>query len=1095
MTRRPLRWTLALALVAFTQASCSSCSEDLEANLSTPPRPDSGVMTDGGGDGGDATMDQGGDDAMMPDDAQMTMCGEKGPCEPGQICRQGACALASCEDLSCTEEERCELNEAGGAVCLNNRCAESSQCPEARFCAADGTCQQDLCQADAASCQGGELSVCAADGSGVGAPLRCPLACEESAPNEARCVCRDDWECPTFMRCEAGLCLGSGRAAQCALEPVAFEEARPSLEMSWGTKITPQWPSPYPKYSNVAMTTFVANLDDDNADGEINEFDFPEIVFVGGLISEPFNQGIPSRRGVLRVLRGGGPNKGETMMALCDDDVWRPGDDLEAVQDCDRTVGDHYRIFGSLAIADLNGDGTPEITAMMGEREDVFVRVLSNRGEVLLDTAPIDLISDDFGAAISVADIDADGMAEVLLGAMMIKLNYDAASDSWSERERFVPKTADGSGQEVLQIACVGDLSPEHEGLEWTDQMALWRVPKQPADRADRDACDGSESGEDRAWCERELVTVWDKRGEIFSQGSTTRSWRGACAIADVWGAQGPASTPQDLDGSPEVVWVAEEEVLVLDGRSGELLSRVDLNPLMGGASRMTSNGGAPNIDDFDGDGLPEVGAAFSRRYVVVDFQPTTDACEPWVADERGELTEACTPGSCGEARFCDRSGASPVCRCTHNSWARGTEDDSSRRTGSSVFDFNGDGAAEVVYNDECFFRIYDGRDGETLFEQSSEHITNIEYPVIADVDNDGNAEIIFSSTSQGIRCSIRDEEDPDTGRPYRESYNTGVQVWGDRNDAWVSARRIWNQHAYAVTQIYEDGGVPIEPQPHWQTTTQGLLYNTYRSNPRSEGVAPDLVIEDLRLSSPQMGCGALTTTITITGRVENRGDLRVGPGVVVVVQGTWEGGRQKVLRDGAGEPLAFTLTQSLEPLRGVRFELTYDALADGESEAPESIQVEVDPDPALLVTLGLDGQSERECREDNNVTEALVGQEALADLVLVSLVVDDSACPKLGAGVVVRNEGSSPVAGVEVRFFAGDPDVGGSLLGVAESAQTLNPGEEVTITTEIDLEEIDRLGFLIRVHAVVTPLGGEDECNLSNNVAAQDDEAFCPEG
>ena len=68
--------------------------------------------------------------------------------------------------------------------------------------------------------------------------------------------------------------------------------------------------------------------------------------------------------------------------------------------------------------------------------------------------------------------------------------------------------------------------------------------------------------------------------------------------------------------------------------------------------------------------------------------------------------------------------------------------------TGSTLFDFNGDGAAEVIYNDECWFRIYDGLSGVTLFKEPSESRTRIEYPVVADVDN-GNAEIVFSTSTE----------------------------------------------------------------------------------------------------------------------------------------------------------------------------------------------------------------------------------------------------------------------------------------------------------------------------------------------------------
>jgi L-ribulokinase len=54
----------------------------------------------------------------------------------------------------------------------------------------------------------------------------------------------------------------------------------------------------------------------------------------------------------------------------------------------------------------------------------------------------------------------------------------------------------------------------------------------------------------------------------------------------------------------------------------------------------------------------------------------------------------------------------------------------------------------------------------------------------------------------------------------------------------WVAARRIWNQHAYHVTNITEGAGVPrIEPKG-W-VPTNGRTYNIYRSNPRSYGVVP----------------------------------------------------------------------------------------------------------------------------------------------------------------------------------------------------------------------------------------------------------------
>src|SRR5262249_20397907 len=62
-----------------------------------------------------------------------------------------------------------------------------------------------------------------------------------------------------------------------------------------------------------------------------------------------------------------------------------------------------------------------------------------------------------------------------------------------------------------------------------------------------------------------------------------------------------------------------------------------------------------------------------------------------------------------------------------------------------SAFDFDGDGAAEVVYQDAQYLYVLDGRDGSVRLRHA---ITNLSMtvstdPVIADVDNDGAAEIV----------------------------------------------------------------------------------------------------------------------------------------------------------------------------------------------------------------------------------------------------------------------------------------------------------------------------------------------------------------
>jgi hypothetical protein len=58
------------------------------------------------------------------------------------------------------------------------------------------------------------------------------------------------------------------------------------------------------------------------------------------------------------------------------------------------------------------------------------------------------------------------------------------------------------------------------------------------------------------------------------------------------------------------------------------------------------------------------------------------------------------------------------------------------------------------------------------------------------------------------------------------------VQVIRDASDRWVQSRRIWNQHAYHVTNVREDGTVPQFEKPSWEE------FNTYRTNSQIEGGA-----------------------------------------------------------------------------------------------------------------------------------------------------------------------------------------------------------------------------------------------------------------
>ncbi len=156
--------------------------------------------------------------------------------------------------------------------------------------------------------------------------------------------------------------------------------------------------------------------------------------------------------------------------------------------------------------------------------------------------------------------------------------------------------------------------------------------------------------------------------------------------------------------------------------------------------------------------------------------------------------------------------------------WSRTTQDATSGITGSSVFDFEGDGVAEVVYADEVTLWIFNGPDGQVKL-QYTEHTSNtwLEYPVISDVDGDGAAEIVWGHN------------------PYQDQALAyyGISVIADAKDSWQPTRQIWNQHAYSIVNVDDDATIPATPAVNWQS------YNNFRSADLAAagepGDAPDL--------------------------------------------------------------------------------------------------------------------------------------------------------------------------------------------------------------------------------------------------------------
>jgi choice-of-anchor A domain-containing protein len=300
--------------------------------------------------------------------------------------------------------------------------------------------------------------------------------------------------------------------------------------------------------------------------------------------------------------------------------------------------------------------------------------------------------------------------------------------------------------------------------------------------------------------------------------------------------------------------------------------------------------GGAPNIADFDSDGQVEIGVAGANMYTVFD-----------------------TNGSV--------------------LWSSATRDNSSNRTGSSTFDFEGDGKAEVVYADELRLRIYDGATGTIRFNVPHSSGTTYENPVIVDVDADDSAEVVIASNN------------------YAFPGVAGIRVFRDKKDGWVNTRRIWNQHAYSVTNINENGTIPARPATNWLTA--GL--NTFRSNSQGTGTtspfaAPDLVTLDISVR-----CDSMTENVILSAKVRNQGEAAASAGLpVAFYQGNPASG---------GTLLGVGYVDAVLPAGA---EATVDVAIGSSYSGEMAVWVVADDN-------GTGTGRELECREDNNTYSEMV--------------------------------------------------------------------------------------------------------------------------
>ncbi len=131
------------------------------------------------------------------------------------------------------------------------------------------------------------------------------------------------------------------------------------------------------------------------------------------------------------------------------------------------------------------------------------------------------------------------------------------------------------------------------------------------------------------------------------------------------------------------------------------------------------------------------------------------------------------------------------------------THSDESGQTSMTLFDFNQDGIMEIVYRDQDKLRIINGSGKShltgndtisfyNLYAKSMSAGTWKEYPVVADINGDGAAEIVTcGKVNSGLGW-------------------VGGELWVIGGvHPWAPARSVWNQYLYNVTNVNKDLTIP----------------------------------------------------------------------------------------------------------------------------------------------------------------------------------------------------------------------------------------------------------------------------------------------
>ncbi len=412
---------------------------------------------------------------------------------------------------------------------------------------------------------------------------------------------------------------------------------------------------------------------------------------------------------------------------------------------------DNYPVPGP-TIGDVNNDGTPELLISCYDRRiRVFTAYTENPAApmtlwITSSAAAAELL-DWTDTRVSLADFDGDGTPEVYAGSDIYRFDFSAPG-----------------GPTLVRVIS----GPNYRGRAMQNNYAQGSCNPAAVD----------------------ILSVADCNGDPDCGGLEL--------------VAGPVIYSIDLDPS--------------DGDGVQIKIQRDLNQIQPG---MKYEDGYTSVADLDLDGVLDIAVSGRRNnnsrgvYVwnknkFLQFFPFplnhpdsgSLPCIANVHDDGGtgpdlpEILVCCHLNfTCFNLNAAKKTPAAPY-------WWNLPTTDGSGWTGSTVYDFNGDGILEVVYRDEQNLRILyggpvpfpPGVDAQrNWFKTPCFSGTSDEYAVVADLDNDGETEIAITGQTTNLFNGGR-------GR---------IRVYESDSGPWVPSRNLWNQYNYFVVNVNDDLSIP----------------------------------------------------------------------------------------------------------------------------------------------------------------------------------------------------------------------------------------------------------------------------------------------